>query len=199
MQKHKLELSNVSFSYRNAKTEKNVLEDFSLTLHEKERVCLFGPSGCGKSTVLRLAMGLETLQEGTLTNDFFAIAPVFQEDRLIDGYSLLKNVRFSGGAYAQEILASVGLAAYEKKRPPQLSGGQKRRAALCRALNMDSDLLVLDEPFNGLDEKSVLLCVEAIERWAGDRAMLIVSHSQEHAALLHARIVHMDAPSEKKA
>lgn len=191
MIKRELLMRGVSFSYRSGEQEKNVLDAFSLTLRENERICLFGPSGCGKSTVLRLAMGLEAPQKGEVVNGFSRIAPVFQEDRLIDSYSLLKNVQFAGGAHAQEILSAVGLEAFLKKRPPQLSGGQRRRAALCRALNMEADLLILDEPFNGLDEQSVALCVEAIERWASKRAVLMVSHSKEHATLLHARMMQM--------
>ena len=186
-----LKFEHVDFSYDKKRGKKDVLRDFSLTLEKGERVCLFGPSGCGKSTVLRLAMGLEKSDAGIVVNTFSRVAPVFQEDRLFPTYSLIENVNFGCTRDGGEILRAVGLQGMEEELPGQVSGGQKRRAAFARALNYESDLLILDEPFNGLDEESVRLCAAALEKWAAGRAVLTVSHLKEHAALLHARIVSM--------
>ena len=191
-----LKFEHVDFSYDKKREDKKrekkcVLHDFSLKLEAGERVCLFGPSGCGKSTALRLAMGLEKADAGAVVNTFSRVAPVFQEDRLFPTYSLIENVNFGCSRDGGEILKAVGLDALKDKFPDQVSGGQKRRAAFARALNYESDLLILDEPFNGLDETSIGLCAAALETWAAGRAVLMVSHLKEHAVLLHARIVSM--------
>lgn len=182
-----VKFENVTFCYG----ERHVLNDFDLAVPEGARVCLFGPSGCGKSTVLRLVMGLEKPNKGRVICRAPRIAPVFQEDRLLMQESVAHNVRFGCHKDGLALLAAVRLEAEANKRPDQLSGGQRRRVALCRALNYDAPLLVLDEPFNGLDDESVALCVDAIKQTAGNRTILMVSHDIGHARLLDAEILSM--------
>ena len=182
-----IRFENVTFCYG----ERRILDNFNLVVPEGARICLFGPSGCGKSTVLRLAMGLEKPVSGRVICRAPRIAPVFQEDRLLMQQSVARNVRFGCHRDGSALLAAVGLAAEAQKRPDQLSGGQRRRVALCRALNYDAPLLLLDEPFNGLDAQSVAMCVRAIDQAAGERTIILVSHDRTHAQLLGAKIIPM--------
>lgn len=185
-----LKLTNVCFSYG----EKKVLENFSLEVKDGECVCISGESGCGKTTVLRLVSGLEKPHSGTVECNG-KVSVVFQEDRLLPWFSLWKNIcltldkkRYS---IASELIEEVGLGGMEKSKPDELSGGMKRRAAIVRAVAFEGDVLLLDEPFNGLDSENKKKAAEMIKREYLDRgkSILMVSHIKEDAELMHARTV----------
>ena len=148
-----IELKNVAFSYG----DNTILENFSLEIKEGQCVCLVGRSGCGKTTVSRIVLGLENPQSGTVT------APpksscVFQEDRLLPHLNLYKNIVLALNQdaipLAETLISTFGLAEYKNSKISELSGGMKRRAAIIRAVAFSGDALVLDEPFNGLDQKN---------------------------------------------
>ncbi len=180
-----IELRNVSFSYG----DKEVLNRFSLTIPPQARIALMGPSGCGKTTLLRLIMGLEKPQEGQILNRPHPVAAVFQEDRLLKHLTVLENTALAGGdpAKAAEILSELGLGDELESSPASLSGGMRRRVAIARALCTPSCLLILDEPFNGLDEQTKAHTAKVIlKHWQG--AILAVTHLPEEAELLEAKI-----------
>lgn len=184
-----LELKNVSFSY----DKEPVLKDFSLLVKAGEAVCLQGPSGCGKSTVLKILAGLIKADEGT------DIAPskvsvVFQEDRLLPWFNLEKNLRLTVGDEKSELieklLKEVGLGDKLHSKIEDLSGGMKRRAAICRAVAFEGDALLLDEPFNGIDKENKQIVANIIKREFLDKGkpVLMSSHITDDAELLGARI-----------
>ncbi len=186
-----IELKNVDFSYG----EDKVLDGFDLTVNDGECVCLSGPSGCGKTTVLKLVMGLLKPDSGEVTSVEKA-SVVFQEDRLLSGFSLITNVLLppladERKAVATELLkeAKLGDSIHEKVR--DLSGGMKRRAAIVRALCFEGDVLILDEPFNGIDAENKRIMAEMIKREYLDKGkpVLMVSHIPSDAELLNARVV----------
>lgn len=139
-----------------------VLEDISLAVRAGQVAALVGPSGCGKTTLLHLCAGLTGVREGHIHNDFLRPASVFQQPRLLPWVTALANIALglkAGGvarrereARATAIGLRMGLAREDlDKFPHQLSGGMQSRVALARALVLEPDLLLLDEPFAALD------------------------------------------------
>ena len=187
----------------------------SLSIAMGEIVCLVGPSGCGKSTLLRIAAGLEDLQAGqvSMAGELVAdgrasVAPerrgvglVFQDYALFPHLSVLDNVRFGlvGQASdqqrqrAEEVLGQVGMADYLNAFPHTLSGGQQQRVALARALAPRPRLLLLDEPFSGLDARLRVTIRDQTLHVLKDSgaATLVVTHDPEEAMFLADRIALM--------
>lgn len=182
-----IRFEDVSFAYRG---EKPIIEHFNLEIRDKDRVCLFGPSGRGKTTLLRLLMGLERPAAGKITGvEGLRLSAVFQEDRLISGKTVLENaVFFSEEKTARPILERLGLGDVLDSLPADISGGQRRRAALGRALAHPFDLLVLDEALTGLDEAAAENCLALIDELCRDRMLVMVTHDRTHAETLGAVI-----------
>lgn len=185
-------LKNVSFSYG----EQPLLSDFNLTVSEGACVCLSGPSGCGKTTVLKMAAGLLTPLSGEI-NGAENPSVVFQEDRLLEGFSLKTNVCLplekTQHDFAVELLKEVGLGEALNKKINTLSGGMKRRAAIVRAIAFGGEVLILDEPFNGIDDENKVRVAKIIKRefLQKGKPVLLVSHNSDDAKLLDAETVNM--------
>lgn len=184
-------LKNVSFAYGDTL----VLRDVTWHLPDSGVVCLWGASGCGKTTALRLLAGLEKPTSGSV-NGVRRVSMVFQEDRLLPWRTALENVLLTGADVekAQELLAELGLTVEEAQAYPQhLSGGQQRRVALARALAAESDILLLDEPFNGLDEGTWMDVVPLIKKVAETRPVVLVTHIREQIEALKATVIPLGA------
>ncbi|MBQ7518789.1 MAG: ATP-binding cassette domain-containing protein [Clostridia bacterium] len=174
---------------------KAVLTDFSLSLGDGI-TCLMAPSGRGKTTLLRILLGLETADAGQITGRPDRIAVLFQEDRLMDSLTVGLNLKLAlGRAYApreaEALLAALGMPGSLHLTVSTLSGGMKRRAALARALLYPAPLLVLDEPFQGLDEDTRRLAIDAVRHSARGRTALVVTHDPEDVGLLGGRLIHL--------
>ncbi|MBE6969597.1 MAG: ATP-binding cassette domain-containing protein [Ruminococcaceae bacterium] len=166
-----MKLRNVYKSYGNIAVLKNLSLDFA----PGGRYQIGGPSGCGKTTLLRLLMGLERPDAGEIEAKE-RIAAVFQENRLCPWLTAEENIRLvAPKARAADCLAALGLP-LDQRPVSEYSGGMQRRVALARALLAESEVLLLDEPFTGLDEENRDRAIAAIDRWAGERTILFVSH-----------------------
>lgn len=185
-----IKLHNISFAYG----EKQVLENFSLNIEKGDKICLFGQSGCGKTTLLRLILGLESLKEGKISIEK-GLKPsiVFQENRMLPFKSVIDNITLFGAKKetALKNLKALGIKETANLKPNELSGGMERRAAIARALSQDFDYLLLDEPFTGLDEANLEICVKHILKIAKDKPIILITHSQEEAKLLNAKIINI--------
>lgn len=179
-----IELNNVSFSYG----KKKVLDGFSLIVPKGDRICLFGESGAGKTTILRLILGLEKADLGTVKcNGSFSA--VFQEDRLLPFKTVKENITaFTNSNKIDIILNRLGIGEYSNSYPSELSGGIARRAAIARALCIDADAYVFDEPFTGLDSANVALAAELINEITSEKTVILVTHSKSDAQMLNCKI-----------
>lgn len=171
--------------------DQTVLKDFSLSLPFGRVSCLMGPTGYGKTTLLRLLMGLESPDEGRVES-LRPVSAVFQEDRLLENLSAMGNLRLVSGHGQEErllsLLVELGLGDEGGKPVRDFSGGMKRRVAIARALLAESELLLLDEPFKGLDEAAREGTARVILRHAGNKTVVLVTHDAAEAALLNAEV-----------
>ena len=186
----------------------DTLKDIDLTVEDGEFVCVIGPSGCGKTTLLNIIAGLETPTGGTVTLEGTQIksagpdrAVMFQEPALFPWLTVLGNVRFGlllagknraeQNEIAMHYLKMVQLAHFADYRPHQLSGGMKQRAALARALALNSKVLLMDEPFSALDKQTRnKLREEVSDVWLQTRkTLLFITHSVEEAIFFADRII----------
>ena len=206
-----VEIRGVSKSYaRDRSAPLLALDGLDLTIEDGEFVALLGPSGCGKSTLLNLVAALEepssgsVLVEGaapTRLRDQHRLGIAFQDSALLPWLSVRANValpfRIAGRPVdhdrVQHLIALAGLQGFEDARPSQLSGGMRQRAAIARALCLEPELLLLDEPFGALDAVTRRrMNLELQQIWL-DRKLttLMVTHSVDEALFLADRVVVM--------
>lgn len=181
--------------------EKKVLEDLSFSLEEGTISAVMAPSGIGKTTLLRILLGLETADSGEILGlEKLRLSAVFQEDRLCENLSPVSNIRLVTGSGVskkeiQDALCALELADCISQPVRELSGGQRRRVALLRALMAPWDLLLLDEPFKGLDTRTRQTAMDyvlAAFRQAGNsRHILLVTHDQTEADYLAGQIIRL--------
>ena len=186
--------------------------EVSFEIPENDFVCIVGPSGCGKSTLLRMIAGLETITAGeinyrgeTISRARKEIGMVFQEYSLLPWKNVINNValgpEFSGmprgvrEQKAMEYLRLVGMEAFSRAFPHELSGGMRQRVAIVRALANNPDVLLMDEPFGALDAHTrILLQKELLRIWEQHRkTILFVTHGVDEAIYLADRIMVMSA------
>ncbi len=181
-------LSDITKSYG----EKRVLSGVSLTLPEGRVTALTGKSGSGKTTLSRILLGLEKPDGGRIEGvDGIKKAAVFQEDRLIEHLSALDNLRLTGVSREAAVLSltALGLEDDLNERAQKLSGGMRRRLALARAMTARADLVVLDEPMNGLDGENKRLAADYVRKNRGHAAVLLISHNPEDLEILGASAI----------
>jgi len=164
-------VSDVTKTYGTGPFSKTVIEDCSFTIESNKLTVMIGPSGCGKSTLIQLIAGFETPDSGQITMNGQKITDpgkdrlvLFQESALFPWMTTYDNIMYGPRArgegikeaaeQAEFLLAKVGLEAFRDKYPTQLSGGMQRRAELARAMINRPEVMILDEPFRGLDNMS---------------------------------------------
>ena len=191
--KELLVLNDVSLSFGNAP----VLTDFHMTIRSGERVAVMGPSGCGKTSLLRVAAGLIKPTKGQIVRHHQKIAVQFQEARLLPQLTAAENVNVvlsdtsKTMDEAREWLTRVELSDACDLYPQELSGGMAQRVALARALAYKGDLVLLDEPFRGLDDILKGRIMSVVQRYTKQAAVLLVTHDRDEAEAFAHRIVEL--------
>ncbi len=194
-----IHFKNVSFSYKdNKKKEKmmtQVFDNLSLEIPDNGITAVVAPSGVGKTTLLKLIAGLLSPDSGkikTTAGEGMRVADVFQEQRLLPWYSAFENVKVvtkRPDGEIKDFLSKLGITDdLQKKRPSELSGGQRQRVGLSRALLFDSDILLLDEPFTGLDDKNREIVQQEIKEYARKKPVVLVSHVEEDLEIADKKI-----------
>lgn len=175
-----LEIKNLYKSFG----DKAVIKDLSFSLEKRGLYAVTGKSGCGKTTLFNMILGLLPCDSGSIECKAEKTRAVFQEDRLLEHKTPVENLVFVGAkkAEAEELLKGLGLENELTLPCAKLSGGQKRRAALARALITKPDLLLLDEPTNALDNKTKALVISHIEEYAKEHCVLMITHEPESVA-----------------
>lgn len=161
---------------------KTVISSFNYEFEDGRHYLLTGASGAGKTTLLNLIMGLLKADSGKILKDDVSFSAVFQEDRLLEDLDPVTNVLAVSPELsekeAKDALSEV-LSSEELDKPVKdLSGGQRRRVAVVRALMHDSSCLILDEPFTGMDRDTLENVMAFILRHAAKRILLVVSHEE---------------------
>lgn len=203
----RIDIRNVSHDFGDAGQRLPVLDGVNLSVAPGEFVALLGPSGCGKSTLLRLVAGLDAPTSGQILQDGTPITEpdpsrivVFQDPTLFPWRRVRDNVALGLQARGiarqeahrvDEALRRVGLEAFDRAFPHELSGGMAQRVALARALVNDPRLLVLDEPLGKLDSLTRLtMQSDLVELWQRARfSALLVTHDVEEALFLAQRVI----------
>jgi NitT/TauT family transport system ATP-binding protein len=210
----KLEATDVRMEYYQPRTNSRLLaiESFSVAVEEGEFVSVLGPSGCGKSTFLKIVDGLIAPTGGSLRLNGTPItrpgrdrAMVFQDASLFPWYTVLHNVSYGlecqgvrrkeACTRAKPFIDLVGLSGFEQCYPYELSGGMQQRVNLARALTVDPEVLLMDEPFAALDAQTrELMQAELLRIWnQTHKTVLFITHQIDEAVYLSDRVIVMSA------
>jgi NitT/TauT family transport system ATP-binding protein len=214
-----LVIEGVSKKYKKDNTELEILRSIDLTVKDGEFVCVLGPSGCGKSTLLNIIAGFEKPSSGRVILDGKEVnspgpdrAVVFQENALFPWLKVIDNVEFGmkvSGVLkdvrrekALKYLKMMNLTKFKDAFVSELSGGMKQRVSIARALCLDSNILLMDEPFSALDSQSRDILRTETQKiwWNTKKTIVFITHSIEEAVVLADRVILMPASpeSEKK-
>ncbi len=178
-----------------------VLSDFSYTFTNENSTCILGSSGIGKTTLLNIIAGIHSPDSGSIQflskegiSDKANISMVFQEDRLFEDFDAYTNIQaVYGNTYDIESIRkhfdAVQLTDYEQKPVRNLSGGMKRRIAIVRAVLSDAPILLLDEPFKGLDESIKQCVIQYIRKECREKIIILVTHDRNDIALMNGVIL----------
>ncbi|MEC1521084.1 ABC transporter ATP-binding protein [Neobacillus niacini] len=204
-----LTIDNIQKSFVNDRKENvKVLDGINLNVKKGSFVSIVGPSGCGKSTLLYLVAGLDKADSGEIRVDGDLVSKpgpervvVFQEAGLFPWLTVLENVIYGlnlkkmpkeeAKAKALDVLKMVHLSKYVNSYPHELSGGMKQRVSIARALVMEPDILLMDEPFSALDEQTrMVLHKELLEIWRKTKVTIFfITHNIREAVLLSEEVV----------
>lgn len=197
-----LQLKDICFSYHSLAGETIVLNNVTFDVNEGEFIAIVGPSGCGKSTLLNIICGLTKAKSGTyIMPEDISIGYMLQHDHLFEWRTIFENVTIGleiqnkmtkeNIEYVESLLKSYGLYDFKNKKPSELSGGMKQRAALIRTMALHPGILLLDEPFSALDYQTRLMVSSDIGRLirSTHKTAILVTHNLSEAISLADRVI----------
>jgi NitT/TauT family transport system ATP-binding protein len=172
---------------------KKIIDNLSITIKSGTTTCIMAPSGMGKTTLLRIIMGLESPDSGTIKGiENLRISAVFQEDRLCENLTPIANIKLTNKTLTTDQITGelkrFGLEGIQSQKTSELSGGMKRRVAILRALLSPYDLLLLDEPFKGIDQETKQIVIKEILKQTVNKTVIMVTHDESEASMMCATI-----------
>ncbi|KDR95555.1 NitT/TauT family transport system ATP-binding protein [Peptoclostridium litorale DSM 5388] len=207
MEMHRIHMENVHKDFYSERDSLRVLDDINIYADEGEFISIIGPSGCGKSTIFHILTGLVNEYEGSVQIDGIPLSEydkrvgyMHQKDLLMPWRNLIDNViipleiqgekKSDAKKKVMELLPVFGLEGFEKSYPSELSGGMRQRAALLRTVLVESDIMLLDEPFGALDAISRSKMQKwLLEIWSRfKRTVMFITHDIEEAIFLSDRV-----------
>lgn len=185
-----IKLINISKEYGDL----TILEGMNMELPDRGIITLSGPSGCGKTTIINILSGIDKTYKGRVEGmEGKKISVVFQEDRLLPWTDVYQNISIvldnEDSSRVHELLELVGLRGVEGKLPNELSGGMKRRVAIARALAFDGDIILLDEPFKGLDLKIKTKIMDFFKAISKEKLIVLITHEMAEAEYLSDKVI----------
>ena len=174
-----------------------VLDNISMSFLAGAITCIMGASGVGKTTLAYILMGLLEPDSGEITGlSDKKISAVFQEERLIEHWDAIKNIMLVSNKdvtkeKVERNLSKIGLTEYEGKPVKALSGGMRRRVAIVRAILSEYDVLLMDEPFKGLDEELKIQVINYVKENTKNKTLIIITHDKDEVAMLQANLITM--------
>ena len=180
-----ISIDKLTFKYN----DKTIFRDFSMEFPANSFSVIMSPSGSGKTTLLFLIAGLLSPSSGSISYplDRPKFSMVFQDDRLIESLNVINNIKLVNPQLSDtdilKTLTSLMIDDTAFKKVSSLSGGERKRVAIARALLNDYDILLLDEPFTGMDDKTKLRVIEYIKKRTAHKTVLMVTHHESEASL----------------
>ena len=190
-----IEIKNISKSFGSY----TVFAELSLSFRRGGVTCITGASGCGKTTLLRLIAGLDQPDSGVIEKGGASLGYVFQEDRLTEDFSAVSNIRLVTGKGMSDDdirrhLTEIGLRNFTDKKVRGFSGGMKRRVAIARAVCYNADILLMDEPFKGLDPALKTGVMDYVKKYTAGKTVIYVTHDPAEAEYMGGEIVQLPGP-----
>jgi len=177
--------------------DKIVLSDFSAEFKDDTINCIMGPSGSGKTTIINIILGIIQPDSGKISGiSGKRLSIVFQDDRLLNWLNAKENISFVCGNYVTDdviidMLERLGLSGSINEAVSKLSGGMKRRVAIARALLYPADIIILDEPFKGLDEETKYIVMDKVKEYTKGKCSILVTHEKSEADYFDADITNI--------
>ncbi len=189
---NEISLKNINKSFDG----KIIFDDYSVSFEKGKRYCIMGQSGIGKTTLFNFLLNLKKPDSGEINGIPKYVSAVFQEDRLFEAFSAVENIKAVAGQSVtneeiNQILFKLGLSGSEILTVSKLSGGMKRRVAIARALLAESQLLIMDEPFKGLDGETRIKTANVILEYSKNKTVIFSTHDIKEAELLQAEIIQL--------
>lgn len=170
-----------------------VFDGLTLTIEDGNCTAIMGQSGCGKTTLINIILGLVFPDAGNIDGVPESVSVVFQEDRLCDSFNAYENICavLPKSDYNKIVpaMTALGLTNINNTPVSKLSGGMRRRVAIARALLYPSTMLIMDEPFKGLDDTTKQICMKYIRENLGGRTFLLITHNEEEARFFTDNII----------